>query len=149
MSCPPPGDLPDSGIDPALLHLLHWKVGSVPLVTWEARTQACLQTKAEMGQLSFLILKQKLKNNNRKRHKRMFLNWRALSVSLSHTRAHRPSQFDTHRSHGSPTGNASRKCTSPQFSSMCCTGQCKLELHSSAGTKCFRPFKKKVNIKTF
>ena len=29
--CLPPGDLPDPGIDPRLLHLLHWQMGSLPL----------------------------------------------------------------------------------------------------------------------
>ena len=39
LPCPPPGDLPDSGIEPTspvsysfrLLRLLHWQVGSLPL----------------------------------------------------------------------------------------------------------------------
>ena len=30
--CPPPADLPDPGITPASLCLLHWEVGSLPLV---------------------------------------------------------------------------------------------------------------------
>ena len=30
--CPPPGDLPDPGIKPVSLCLLHWEVGSLPLV---------------------------------------------------------------------------------------------------------------------
>ena len=36
--CPPPGDLPDSGIEPAsLMSNLHWQAGSLPLAaTWEA-----------------------------------------------------------------------------------------------------------------
>ena len=29
--CPPPGDLPDAGIELHLLRLLHWQVGSLPL----------------------------------------------------------------------------------------------------------------------
>ena len=28
---PPPGDLPDPGIEPGLLHLLRWQAGSLPL----------------------------------------------------------------------------------------------------------------------
>ena len=28
---PPPGDLPDPGIDPCLLCLVHWQAGSLPL----------------------------------------------------------------------------------------------------------------------
>ena len=28
---PPPGDLPDPGIEPCLPHLLHWQAGSLPL----------------------------------------------------------------------------------------------------------------------
>ncbi|CAI9179808.1 unnamed protein product [Rangifer tarandus platyrhynchus] len=28
---PPPGDLADPGLNPRLLHLLHWQVGSLPL----------------------------------------------------------------------------------------------------------------------
>ena len=28
---PPPGDLPNPGIEPGLLHLLHWQAGSLPL----------------------------------------------------------------------------------------------------------------------
>ena len=31
LPCPPPGDLPDPGIKPASLRLLHWQVGSSPL----------------------------------------------------------------------------------------------------------------------
>ena len=27
-----PGDLPNPGTDPSLLHLLHWQVGSLPLL---------------------------------------------------------------------------------------------------------------------
>ena len=30
--CPPPGDLPDPGIEPHLLHHVHWQAGSLPLV---------------------------------------------------------------------------------------------------------------------
>ena len=29
--CPPPGDFPDSGIEPGSLMLLHWQVGSLSL----------------------------------------------------------------------------------------------------------------------
>ena len=32
LHCPPPGDLPDPGIEPTSLCLLHWKVGSLSLV---------------------------------------------------------------------------------------------------------------------
>ena len=32
LSCPPPGDLPDPGIQPESPCLLHWQVGSSPLV---------------------------------------------------------------------------------------------------------------------
>ena len=32
LPCPPPGDLPDPGINLSLLCLLHWKLGSLPLV---------------------------------------------------------------------------------------------------------------------
>ena len=31
LPCPPPRDLPDQGIEPHLLCLLHWQVGSLPL----------------------------------------------------------------------------------------------------------------------
>ena len=31
LPCPPPGDLPDLGIKPCLLCLLHWQTGSSPL----------------------------------------------------------------------------------------------------------------------
>ena len=31
LPCPPPGDLPNPGIKPCLLHLLHWQMGSLPL----------------------------------------------------------------------------------------------------------------------
>ena len=31
LPCPPLGDLPDPGIDPASLSLLHWQAGSLPL----------------------------------------------------------------------------------------------------------------------
>ena len=31
MPFPPPGDLPDRGIEPTPLHLLHWQAGSLPL----------------------------------------------------------------------------------------------------------------------
>ena len=30
--CPPPGDLPNPGIKPNLLCLLHWQAGSLPLI---------------------------------------------------------------------------------------------------------------------
>ena len=33
---PPPGDLPDPGIEPKPLCLLHWQTGSLPRATWEA-----------------------------------------------------------------------------------------------------------------
>ena len=32
LPCPPPEDLPDSGIEPCLLCLLHWQAGSLLLV---------------------------------------------------------------------------------------------------------------------
>ena len=32
LPCPPPGDLPDQGLKPGLLNLLHWQAGSLPLV---------------------------------------------------------------------------------------------------------------------
>ena len=32
LPCPPPGDLPDQGLNPHLLCLLHWQAGSFPLV---------------------------------------------------------------------------------------------------------------------
>ena len=32
LSCPPPWDLPQSGMNPHLLCLLHWQAGSLPLV---------------------------------------------------------------------------------------------------------------------
>ena len=31
LSCPPPGDLPDLGVEPASLCLLHWQADSLPL----------------------------------------------------------------------------------------------------------------------
>ena len=31
LPCPSPGDLPDPGIEPRVLHLLHWQAGSLPL----------------------------------------------------------------------------------------------------------------------
>ena len=31
LPCPPPGDLPNPGIEVHLLHLLHWQPGSLPL----------------------------------------------------------------------------------------------------------------------
>ena len=31
LPCPPPGDLPNLGITPGLLRLLHWQAGSLPL----------------------------------------------------------------------------------------------------------------------
>ena len=31
LPCPPPGELPNLGIEPCLLHLLHWQTGSLPL----------------------------------------------------------------------------------------------------------------------
>jgi len=34
-SCPPPEDLPDLGIEPTSLNLLHWKAGSLPLAAPE------------------------------------------------------------------------------------------------------------------
>ena len=32
VACPPPGDLPDPRMEPVLLCLLHWQVGSLPLM---------------------------------------------------------------------------------------------------------------------
>ena len=32
LPCPPPGDLPNPGIEPASLRLLHWQAGSLQLV---------------------------------------------------------------------------------------------------------------------
>ena len=32
LSCPPPGDRPNPGTKPCLLHVLHWQVSSLPLV---------------------------------------------------------------------------------------------------------------------
>ena len=32
LSCPPPGDLPNPGIEPTSLCFLHWQAGSLPLV---------------------------------------------------------------------------------------------------------------------
>ena len=32
LPCPPPGDLPNPGMNPSLLKLLHWEAGSLPLV---------------------------------------------------------------------------------------------------------------------
>ena len=32
LPCPTPGDLPNPGIDPVSLYLLHWQAGSLPLV---------------------------------------------------------------------------------------------------------------------
>ena len=31
LPCPPLGDLPNPGIEPEFLHLLHWQAGSLPL----------------------------------------------------------------------------------------------------------------------
>ena len=31
LPCPPPGDLPDPGIEPHLLYLMHWQADSLPL----------------------------------------------------------------------------------------------------------------------
>jgi len=31
LPCPPPGDLPDAGFEPASFSLLHWQAGSLPL----------------------------------------------------------------------------------------------------------------------
>ena len=33
LPCPPSGDLPDPGIEPAFLYLLRWQVGSLPLAS--------------------------------------------------------------------------------------------------------------------
>ena len=30
--CPPPGGLPDQGLNPSVLFLLHWQAGSLPTV---------------------------------------------------------------------------------------------------------------------
>ena len=40
LPCPPPGDLPDPGIEPGSLrsHLLHWQAGFPTSATWEARS---------------------------------------------------------------------------------------------------------------
>ena len=41
--CPPPKDLPNPGIEPSLLGLLHWQVDSLPLVPpqFSSVTQSC------------------------------------------------------------------------------------------------------------
>ena len=39
--CPPPGDLPDQGIEPVFLCLLHWQAGSLPVVPLESPTLGC------------------------------------------------------------------------------------------------------------
>ena len=31
LPCPPPGDLPNLGLNPSLLYLLHWQAGSLPV----------------------------------------------------------------------------------------------------------------------
>ena len=36
LPCPPPGDLPDSGIKPVFLSLLHWQAGSLLLAHLES-----------------------------------------------------------------------------------------------------------------
>ena len=44
LPCPPPGDLPDLGIKP-VSYLLHWHMGSLPLVPpWEALDLSVLDT---------------------------------------------------------------------------------------------------------
>ena len=40
--CPPPGDLPDPGLNPGLLCLLHWHVGSLPPVPPGKPWKCCL-----------------------------------------------------------------------------------------------------------
>ena len=35
LPCPPPGDLPDLGMKPTSLCLLHWQAGSLPLASPE------------------------------------------------------------------------------------------------------------------
>ena len=41
LSCPPPGDLPDPGIELHLLCLLHWQAGSLPLAPTGRPTTEC------------------------------------------------------------------------------------------------------------
>ena len=38
MPCPPPGDIPDPGNEPAILCLANWEVGSLPLATIRQRS---------------------------------------------------------------------------------------------------------------
>ena len=44
--CPPPGDLPDPGIEPTFLSLLHWQMGSLPLTPPEK--PSCLVEKLKV-----------------------------------------------------------------------------------------------------
>ena len=34
LPCPPPGDFPNPGMEPASLCFLHWQAGSLPLTTY-------------------------------------------------------------------------------------------------------------------
>ena len=44
LPCPPPGDLPDPGMDPRLLWLLHWQVDSLPLAPSGNSYLTCIHT---------------------------------------------------------------------------------------------------------
>ena len=68
--CCPPGDLPDQGSNPHLLHLLHWQAGSLPLAPpgKPNRLSICKQTAhnaAETLHSKSLLVNQLFKNKNR------------------------------------------------------------------------------------
>ena len=54
LPCPPPGDLPDPGIEPTSLHLVYWQVGSLPgkphkTLLGAQTTEVCLLWVLEAG----------------------------------------------------------------------------------------------------
>ena len=51
LPCPPPGDLPDPGMEPTSFNLscIDWQAGSLPLTTWEAPLFHCCPPKTPFG----------------------------------------------------------------------------------------------------
>ena len=50
LSFPPPGDLPDPGMEPTYLHLLHWQADSLPLSHMESPVKVYCMLKSTESQ---------------------------------------------------------------------------------------------------
>ena len=66
LPCPPLGDLPGPGLNPCLLHLLHWQAGSLPLEPPEMHSNDKIlenRRSSELISYSYLILQRKKIHN--------------------------------------------------------------------------------------